>query len=42
MTQLWPRLKKAWLEVVDISHFLKEEILATASSTCLKGTQKLR
>lgn len=25
-TQLWPRLKEAWPEVVDISHFLKKEI----------------
>lgn len=41
VTQLWPRLKEAWPEALDISHFLKE-IPATASSACLKGTQKLR
>lgn len=35
-TQLWPRLKEAWPEVVDIFHFLKKEILAIASSTCLQ------
>lgn len=23
-TQLWPRLKEAWSEVMDISHFLKK------------------
>ena len=42
VTQLWPILKETWPEAVDTSHLLKEEIPATASSTCLQGAQKLR